>query len=129
LGELGLKKRHMIQHGIYHKEYAYFVQRERKSQPVMSKIYGLVMGDCSYKLNFVYICITRGKNTTFGSKMVLFPARNANIYKICELHRAIFSSFYNNSQPNFAILLIVKAHSTEKNFPQKENFVKCDWPT
>ena len=43
LGELGLKKRHMIQHGIYHKEYAYFVQRERKSQPVMSKIYGLVM--------------------------------------------------------------------------------------
>jgi hypothetical protein len=52
LGELGLKKRHMIQHGIYHKGYAYFVQRERKSQPVMSKIYGLVMGDCSYKLNF-----------------------------------------------------------------------------
>ena len=28
--------------------------------------------------------------------MVTFnTARNTNIYKICELHRAIFSSFYN----------------------------------
>ena len=27
--------------------------------------------------------------------------------KICEFHRAIFSSFYNISQPNFAILLIL----------------------
>ena len=36
------------------------------------------------------------KRTTFGSKMVIFPARNATyIYKICEIHRAIFSSFYN----------------------------------
>jgi hypothetical protein len=25
--------------------------------------------------------------------MVIFPARNAKIYKICVLHRAIFSSF------------------------------------
>jgi hypothetical protein len=50
---------------------------------------------------------TRGKNNHFGSKMVIFAARNASIYKICELHRAIFSSFYNNSQPNFAILLIL----------------------
>ena len=38
--------------------------------------------------------------STFRSKMVIFPARNANIYKICELHRAIFSSFYKISQPN-----------------------------
>jgi hypothetical protein len=49
------------------------------------------------------ICIIRAV-----TKMVIFPARNANIYKICELHRAIFSSFYNNSQPNFAILLILR---------------------
>ena len=50
--------------------------------------------------NFVYICylIRAVKITTFGSKMVIFSARNANIYKIWELHRAIFSSFYNNSQ-------------------------------
>jgi hypothetical protein len=46
--------------------------------------------------------------TTFGSKMVLFHARNANIYKICELHSAIFSSFYNNLQENFAISLILR---------------------
>jgi hypothetical protein len=46
--------------------------------------------------------------TTFASKMVIFPARDTNIYKICELHRAIFSSFYNNSQPIFAILLILR---------------------
>jgi hypothetical protein len=30
------------------------------------------------------------------------------IYKICELHRAIFSSLYNISQPNFALLLILR---------------------
>jgi hypothetical protein len=23
----------------------------------------------------------------------------------------------------------VKAHSNQENFPQKEHFVKCDWPT
>jgi hypothetical protein len=33
---------------------------------------------------------------------------NTNIYKICELQKAIFSSFYNISQPNFAILLILR---------------------
>jgi hypothetical protein len=42
-----------------------------------------------------------------GSKMVIFHARNTNLYKICELHMAMFSSFYNISQPNFAILLIL----------------------
>ena len=34
-----------------------------------------------------------------------FSARNTNIYKICQLRKAIFSTFYNISQPNFAILL------------------------
>jgi hypothetical protein len=33
---------------------------------------------------------------------------NTNIYKICELQKATFSSFYNISQPNFAILLILR---------------------
>jgi hypothetical protein len=65
--------------------------------------------------NFVYNCITHSKNNHFGSKMVMFPVRNANIYKICELHRAIFSSFYNNSQPNFAILLILRCLSSYGN--------------
>jgi hypothetical protein len=48
------------------------------------------------------------KHYRFGSRMVTFPARNANIYNICELHRAIFSSFYNILQPDFAILLILR---------------------
>jgi hypothetical protein len=32
-------------------------------------------------------------------------ARNTKVYKICELCKAIFSAFYNISQPNFVILL------------------------
>jgi hypothetical protein len=56
--------------------------------------------------NFVYICITRGKNNHFLLKNGYLSVFNANIYKICEFHRSIFSSFYNNSQPNFEILLI-----------------------
>ena len=34
-----------------------------------------------------------------------FSARNTNIYKICQLRKAIFSTFYDISQPNFVILL------------------------
>ena len=45
--------------------------------------------------------------TTFGPKMVAISARNTKVYKICKLCNAIFSSFYNISQPNFAILLIL----------------------
>ena len=45
---------------------------------------------------------------TIEPKVVIFAARNTNIYKICQLRRAIFSSFYNNFQPNFAILLILR---------------------
>jgi hypothetical protein len=43
--------------------------------------------------NFVYFCIP-------------ISARNTKVYKMCELCKAIFSAFYNISQPNFAILLI-----------------------
>jgi hypothetical protein len=54
----------------------------------------------------LYIFALRAGTTIFQPKVVIFTARNTNIYKICELHRAIFSSFYNISQPNFAVLLI-----------------------
>ena len=41
--------------------------------------------------------------------MVLaISARNTKVYKICKLCKAIFSVFYNISQPNFAILLILE---------------------
>jgi hypothetical protein len=39
--------------------------------------------------------------------MVAISARNTKVYKICKLCNAIFSAFYNISQPNFAILLIL----------------------
>jgi hypothetical protein len=42
----------------------------------------------------------------FEPKMVTISARNTNILKICKLRKAIFSVFYNISQPNFALLLI-----------------------
>jgi hypothetical protein len=38
--------------------------------------------------------------------MVAISARNTKVYKLCKLCKAIFSAFYNISQPNFAILLI-----------------------
>ena len=43
--------------------------------------------------------------TIFGPNVVAISARNTKVYKICELCKAIFSAFYNISQPNFAILL------------------------
>jgi hypothetical protein len=43
--------------------------------------------------------------TIFGPNVVAISARNTlKVYKICELCKAIFSAFYNISQPNFAIL-------------------------
>jgi hypothetical protein len=45
--------------------------------------------------------------TTFGPKMIAISARNTKVYKICKLCKAITSAFYNISQPNFAILLIL----------------------
>jgi hypothetical protein len=71
------------------------------------------------------------KITTFRSKMVVFPARNANIYKICELHRAIFSSFYNISQPNVAILRLILRYLSSygdgfRSSCLDQNFV-CSW--
>ena len=42
----------------------------------------------------LHIFVSRAvKITTFGSKMVIFPARNANIYKICELDRRYCPQF------------------------------------
>ena len=47
------------------------------------------------------------KITTFEPKVAKTSARNANVYKICKLRTAIFSSFYNISRLNFVILLIL----------------------
>ncbi len=51
-------------------------------------------------LQILYVLVLRAKvSTTFGSKVVIFSARNTNIYKI-----RILSTFYNISRPNFVIL-------------------------
>ena len=55
--------------------------------------------------NFVYFCITHEKLIPFSRYWYQFSVRNTKIYKICKLHRVIFFTFYNISQPNFAILL------------------------
>ena len=61
--------------------------------------------------NFVYFCITHGKLIPTSRKPYQFSVRNTKVYKIRELCRAIFSSFYNISRPNFAILLILGCSS------------------
>ena len=49
-------------------------------------------------LQILYTFVLRAEVlTTFGSKVVIFSASNTKIYKICKLHTAIFSSFYNIS--------------------------------
>ena len=45
--------------------------------------------------------------TTFEPKVVQISAYNTKVYKICEICWAVFSSFYNISRPNLAILLIL----------------------
>ena len=55
--------------------------------------------------NFVYICISRRKIIIKSTTDYHFSARNTNIYNISQLRKAIFSTFYNISQPYFAILL------------------------
>ena len=54
--------------------------------------------------------------TIFGPNVVAISARNTKLYKICELCKAIFSAFYNISQPNFAILLILVCSFREYTF-------------
>jgi hypothetical protein len=56
---------------------------------------------------FVYTFVLRAEIATiFGPNVVAISARDTKVYKICELCKALFSAFYNISQPNFAILLI-----------------------
>ena len=48
------------------------------------------------------------ENIAFQSLQILYTfVYNTKVYQICKLCKAIFSVFYNISQPNFAILLIL----------------------
>ena len=63
-------------------------------------------------LQILYTFVLRAEiPTTFGPKcgrnVLGISARNTKVYKIFELCKAIFSVFYNISQPNIVILLIL----------------------
>jgi hypothetical protein len=47
--------------------------------------------------------------SSIGPNVMHFPLRNTNQYKICKFCWGISSSFHNISQPNFAILLILRS--------------------
>jgi hypothetical protein len=77
------------------------------------KLQNLVANCCKYRkyslakfAYFQYICI----------RAVAISARNTNVLIICKLRKAIFSVFYNISQPNFAILLILISSLREFTF-------------
>jgi hypothetical protein len=48
-----------------------------------------------------------GNLIPFFRKRYQFPVRNTKLLKNSKLRRAILSAFYNNSQRNFGILLIL----------------------
>ena len=56
-----------------------------------------IRGGGAYSRMFTVFALREGEITVFEPKVVIFTARiiNTSIYKICELHKAIFSSFYN----------------------------------
>jgi hypothetical protein len=59
-------------------------------------------------LQILYTCALRAETATiFGPNVVGISARNTQVYKISEICKVIFSAFYNISQPNSAILLIL----------------------
>ena len=66
----------------------------------------------------LYAFVLRAEIATIfdPNHVVAISARNTKVYKICELCKAIFSAFYNMSQPNFAILLILVCSFREYTF-------------
>jgi hypothetical protein len=56
--------------------------------------------------NVVYFALRAEIATIVGPNVLAISARDTKVHKICQLCKAIFSAFYNISQPNFAILLI-----------------------
>ena len=86
-----------------------------EEHPKISKIakFGCECGKCKpVKIaNFVYFCITHEKLIPTSRKRYQFSVRNTKVYKNRKICKAIFSSFYNISRPNFAILLILGCSS------------------
>ena len=59
-------------------------------------------------LPIFYTFVLRAEiRTTFGVRVVQISACNRNVYKNDKFCKAIFSEFFNISQPNFALLLFL----------------------
>ena len=72
---------------------------------------GAIFQRCA--LNISVIC-SRVCNYTFVSTFMytkLVTNSRAFAIQICQLHRAIFSVFYNISQPNFAVFLMATPYT------------------
>ena len=54
----------------------------------------------SFQILYIFVFLPR--------KWYLFPRLIQTHTNLCKLHRAIFSVFHNISQPNFAVLLILR---------------------
>jgi hypothetical protein len=68
-------------------------------------------------LQILYTFVLRAEIAIiFGPNVVGISVRNTKVYKICELCKAMFSAFYNISEPNFAILLILVCSFQEYTF-------------
>jgi hypothetical protein len=73
-------------------------------------------------LQILYTFVLRAEIATifqFGPNVESISACgpcNKKVYKICELCKAMSSAFYNISQPNFAILLILVCSFREYTF-------------
>ena len=71
-------------------------------------------------LQILYTLVLRAEIATiFVPNVVAISKRNTKVYKICELCKAIFSTFYNISQPNFAISLTLVCSFREYTFCAK----------
>ncbi len=82
--------------------------------------------------NFEFFCITHEKLIPFSQYWYEFSVCSTKTYKVCKLHRVIFLTFYNISQPNFVILLTFKVmlfYTVVMNFPilQLCNLVLIDY--
>ena len=96
-----------------------FITTALKSILKLVKLLSLVVKRCKmWKMyacedcKFVYFCITHEKLIpTSRNVRYQFSVRNTKVYKIRKISRAIFSSFYNILQPNFAILPILGCSS------------------
>ena len=74
----------------------------------LDKIFIRIRNIALQSLENLYTFVLRTEiPTTFGLMCAAISVRNTKVYKVCQICKAIFSTFYNISQPNFTISLIL----------------------